>query len=158
MTKGSKPTPPPLDADEQAAAGSASDVPHAESGKATAEDAQRATADAARAAAPPAAPPPPDDDDAPLPPVEQPPALIADSGGQLVARPNPLVPFDPKADLVLMNWFGHVKGEDGPKQVHVKYGTPFKALPADVRAALRKTTGVQIGPLPPKPPQNPFTP
>lgn len=170
---GSKPTPPPLDDGEKVAAAGDSSLPHAESGKATAEDAHRATVDAARAADPRAAAaaaaavnerardtPSPDDEVPPPAAGDEPPepVLFADSGGQFIARPNPQVPLDPKADLVLGNWFGHVRRGDELVQVHVKHCTLFGALPSEVRAAIRKTKGVQVGPLPPKLPQNPFQP
>jgi hypothetical protein len=184
MSKGSaKPTPPPLDDGEKVAAGDAS-VPHAESGKATPEDAQRAAADArlaatkgidpsdvaaARTAPAPATPEVTAAANAlaagtaiPAEPVDvdgrEPAVLIADSGGQVIARPNPQVPLDPKADLVLGNWFGHVKRGNDLVQVHVKHGTLFAELPREVQKAIRGTKGVQVGPMPPKLPPNPFQP
>lgn len=157
MTK-PKPIPPPLDEGEQAALGGASlDTPHAESGRATPEDAQRADATdraaaaaAASAAAPPAPPPAP----AKAPAGKGPRALISSSSGQFVARPNPTEPPDPTVDVVICNWYGQHEG----KPAHIKHGTPIGDLPPALQDAIRATRGQQVGPLPPKAPPNPFTP
>lgn len=179
MSKASnKPTPPPLDeGDQNANTGSSSgSVPHAESGKATAEDAQRASAEDARNAARAAAAQQPQqtdeataaaaaanavDETAGRPPqavkgdkVARARAVVSESSGQLVARPDPAAPPSAETHVVLSNWFGHV--EDKP--CHVKYGTPIEDLPRAVQRAIANTKGIKIGPIPPKLPDNPFTP
>lgn len=203
MSKGTKPTPPPLDAAEQtAAAGSSTtsgNAPHAESGKATAEDAARASAAAAAASDPrrfardtPApgdevppptagefaaarttpAPAPPAVTEAanqlagglaiPAVPVDasaKPGALISQRSGQYLARPDPTKPISTTEPVVQGNWVGRYEDEDGnPCPAHVKHGTPLSALPRDLVREIVGTRKQVVGVLPPKQPDNPFTP
>jgi len=134
-----KPKPPPL----ETPANAASDVPHAESGKATLADAtiasakanaaERAGADARTAAAaepdagegspavfPPAAsgvvPPLPGQVPSPASPTDQrerPGAYISDRSGQFIARPDPTKPISTTDEVVHGNWVGRFKDQNG---------------------------------------------
>lgn len=86
--------------------------------------------------------------------LAEPRALLSDSSGQLVARPDPMAPPNETTVVVISNWYGHVDG----KAVHIKHGTPFSDLPPSVQRAVQNTRGQRVGPLPPKLPPNPFTP
>jgi hypothetical protein len=177
-----KPTPAPLDDD--AANPSNSDIPAAESGKATADDAKLADARDAAAARDAAlgnataaartepAPAAPEVTKAanklaggiaiPASPVDvdaAPGAVIAARSGQYVARPDPGKPLSLTDDVVHGNWVGRYHDSDGePCPAYVKHGTPIAALPSDLAQAIVETRGQVVGPLPPKQPQNPFTP
>lgn len=156
-----RPKPPPLDdaAPEDAvdAPAAVDAVPLATSGRATADDADAAARDAAAAARKAAAPPdPPRPADATptAPDDDRPRALISDASGVYVARPDPTRPISLTAAVVNGNWCGQHKG----KQAHVKHGTPIDDLPVALQRSIRETRGQVVGPLPPKPQQNPFTP
>jgi len=169
-----KPTPAPLD-DEQANPSNA-DVPHAESGRATEDDVKAAGAreaaalrDAARNAS------------APVPPAvtveanklaggiavpaaavdvdARPGAVISQRSGQFVARPDPTKPISLTEAVVHGNWVGRYHDDEGNDcAAYVKHGTPLSALPRDLVRDIAETRGQVLGPLPPKAPQNPFTP
>jgi hypothetical protein len=186
MSKHNKPTPPPLDDEQAVAAGGHSDAPHAESGKATADDAKFAAARDAAAARDEAL----GDADAtteartaPAPASTEvtnaanklaggiaiaastvdvnarPGAVIAQRSGQFVARPDPSKPISATEAVVHSNWVGRYHDEDGNDcPAYVKHGTPIADLPKDLVRQIRETRGQIVGPLPPKAPQNPFTP
>lgn len=177
MGTGNKPKPPPLDDEAAIVNAGGTDAAHAESGKATAEDAARANADALREAR---------DADAARREAEaleaeatleaeaeaarqrrqqrqqrreKPTAQIIQRSDQFVARPDPSRPISATDDLVLGNWVGRYVGPDGQAcPALVKHGTPIEALPRDLADAIRETRGQRVGPLPPRQPPNPFTP
>jgi hypothetical protein len=184
MSKNNKPTPPPLDDEAAVAAGGHSDVPHAESGKATADDAKLAAArdavaardaavgEAAAEARTAPAPASPEVTRAanklaggiaiPAAPVDvdaAPGAYIAQRSGQYVAKPDPSKPLSTTEAVVHGNWVGRYHDDEGePCPAYVKHGTPISALPSDLAQAIVETRGQVVGPLPPKQPPNPFTP
>lgn len=147
-----KPKPPPLDTDEAAAAAT-SDVPHAESGKATADDAAAAAAELAKLAAsqPPAS-------ETPQPPAqptgERAKAVLVDSAGVLYARPDPSAPISLTEAVVNGNFYCSYRG----KPAHVKHGTPASGLPDELLEQINRSNPDAIRPLPPKQPPNPFAP
>lgn len=179
---GNKPKPAPLD-DEQANPSNA-DIPHAESGKATADDAKLADArdaaaardaalgDATAAARTEPAPAAPEVTRAanklaggiaiPATPVDvdaAPGAVIAARSGQFVARPDPTKPISTTEPVVLGNWVGRYHDDEGEScAAYVKHGTPISGLPSDLAQAIVETRGQVVGPIPPKAPPNPFTP
>jgi hypothetical protein len=166
-----KPKPPPLDGaetepTEHGPHGAAEhDIPAATSGKATAADADATARDAAIEARDAAAAGArrDDDEDRRRPrrtrvereeDDDRPRALINNAAGVFVARPDPTKPISLTAPVVNGNWCGQYQG----KQAHVKHGTPIEDLPSELQQLIVETRGQVVGPLPPKPQQNPFTP
>ena len=184
MSKHNKPTPAPLDDEQAVANGAHGDIPHAESGRATADDAKLAAAKDATAARDAAlgeataeartapAPASPEVTRAanklaggiaiPAAPVDvdaSPGAVISNRSGQFVARPDPSRPISTTEAVVHGNWVGRYHDDDGePCDAYVKHGTPVADLPKDLVRDILETRGQVVGPLPPKAPQNPFTP
>jgi hypothetical protein len=165
-----KPKPPPLDGAETdateppAASPAETDTPAATSGKATAADAAAADALVLAAASRAAAARQDFDEGRRAHLVqtrtrvehddERPRALINDAPGVFVARPDPTRPISVTAAVVNGNWCGQYQG----KPAHVKHGTPIEDLPNELQRAICETRGQVVGPLPAKPPENPFTP
>ncbi len=168
MSNKNKPTPPPLDGNHNdpseqhgtsgvhGSHGTAdTDIPAATSGKADAAAADVQARDAAlREAQAGHLPPPPPQPQMPPQPTGEPRALINNSGSVFVARPDPTRPISTTAAVVQGNWCGTFEG----KTANVKHGTPIADLPKDLQKLIVETRGQVVGPLPPRQPQNPFTP
>lgn len=80
-------------------------------------------------------------------------ALISETTGDFIARPDPTKPLGTGA-VVIGNWYGTYDG----KAAHVKHGTPISELPSALVELITNTRRQRVGPLPPKQPDNPHTP